>query len=817
MLSFKFTYLRKPSKEYKLKYGLENKARPYFFNHPVGLSGGKYRFNYDRRDRVHIEDRETSIVKWANNIDIYGENTFVKWPRDIDINKEQSFVKWARELDINQGLSFVKWTSILDKNKEYIQELREKNIGKECLESEAFEMKNKGILLEDDYTLETSIKELISNLEYFLEGMTKEVILEKGQIELSRNIKEIVKEAEKGELNAITKALYIENELKDLNSLIYELLKDRHTNTLTTNSKALEKELERSVSRDDPFELEYEVITDMIDKKRSELSKEIDLKGFYFGISRELIKCFEVNLNNTLTKDLEVDKGILGDIDLALYKKAKEILLYKIATLFNNPLDMDIEKIDKPIFKKLNEIYKHKTPVENILFLYTLYDILIDEDLKRLQLKEELINIFKYKLLEKKFEIDLEKEDTSKLLVGNFKYDLFREIQEKLIKIVPNKKLEIEKDFKEIEEVYEIIIHLEDGIKTLSKEYIGDLFIEVDTHRLIKKLIIHELITEKEGERLKKSYVGKIFLEEIFGLDRVAKVREIIAESESLPMVKSFREISINNSDLDLIKEAIKIDINKEREFEKVIKEIEIEGKEERIKFNKRFWFLRATDPFDLKILPFSDYPYSEKPLIFGKSLIPDNWQLDMVHIPRLHEEIKEHPIPWGSNMARAEMELSIEIMIDVINIMILIWSRMFYNFSGYTGSQAVIRFTKILYDWLVLETSLEEMEEKASTEHYFRTYNWIRWEAEKVAIKARDDMSLSGNMYIDEWIFELIYYMENHHFDTMPIFDVIQKMDEYRALLPTDDPQGDISFVLDKVKGMRHKILDGRVKKNNE
>ena len=77
--------------------------------------------------------------------------------------------------------------------------------------------------------------------------------------------------------------------------------------------------------------------------------------------------------------------------------------------------------------------------------------------------------------------------------------------------------------------------------------------------------------------------------------------------------------------------------------------------------------------------------------------------------------------------------------------------------------------------------------------------------------------MELNGNMYISEWIFELIYYMENHHFDTMPIFDVIEKMDEFRALLPEDDPQGDINFVLDKVKGMRHKIIECKAKKSNE
>ena len=83
MLSFRFAYLSRPSREYKLRYGLEKKSRPYLFNYPIGLSYGKYRFDYDRRSQIHIEDDEIALVKWG---------------RDMEIEQEQAFVKWAREI-----------------------------------------------------------------------------------------------------------------------------------------------------------------------------------------------------------------------------------------------------------------------------------------------------------------------------------------------------------------------------------------------------------------------------------------------------------------------------------------------------------------------------------------------------------------------------------------------------------------------------------------------------------------------------------------------------------------------------------------------
>jgi hypothetical protein len=361
----------------------------------------------------------------------------------------------------------------------------------------------------------------------------------------------------------------------------------------------------------------------------------------------------------------------------------------------------------------------------------------------------------------------------------------------------------------------EKLVEVENDFETFDREILKELYQEKDLEGLIKKLIVRELITENEMKQLKKLPIGNILLDIIKELEKVSYLDMNIEKEKNLN-TSAYREIMKNKVSLDTVKKLIVIDKDKEKELKIALKEFEtqyIDGKT--VDLYKRFWFIRATDPKDWKILPYSDYPYEERPLYFGNELIPDNWQLEM--IPSLYKEIKEHPIPFGSNLGLKEMELSINIMIEVINILILIWSRLYYDFTGYTGSQAVIRLTQTLYDWLMLETSLEEMEKKGSKEHYFRCYRWIRWEAEKVSIKAKDDMNLNGNNYISELIFELIYYMENHHFDTTPLFYAVEKMDEFRALIPSDEPQGNINFILDKVKGIRHRIIECRSKKSNE
>lgn len=765
---FKFNYEVKPSIDYKIGYGLKNKSIPYPFNFPVGLKNGNYRFNYDRRNQIHIEQGEVNYVSWGKDMHLEeNTNPFIKKLYEMEIIKEKELENIIKNEILSEVLNKEFETIDKDLYKDVSIELKRnesKNLYIEkSLELEKIKLKCLEVY-EDLLFKKSKIKKLIKeNPEYLLKHhLEKETIVEKG-------------------LNALDK-------------LKCEVLTDEHTILLEEVKKALEKEMESLFYNNDLFEM---------------WCKNTD-QNLKLNLFKQLEKNKTTELTSDFIKTLDIE-----NVKIALTKKDRsEIVVKSIVLLSKINHEIDINKEPGPFFKVLNEIYKYKELVNRVLFLYTLYDIEKESKSIEVKVNNKDIEQFKDKYLDKNFEVDLNIEESFKMLINNTKRNLYKEVKEKFLKNTTINEIEIEECFKQLEEVYEIVISIGNEIKQLDKESVIDLYKEKDVHKLIKKLAIHDLVTEGELIQFEESPIGKILLEYSRGLDKKLEEYEIIID-ESIPMFKAYKEIMINE-DIQATKKAIEIDINKEKEFKKVISEIEIEKNETKIKFNKRFWFLRATNPFDWKVLPYSDYPYRKDPIIFKQDKkIPDNWQLEM--IPKLHQKISEHPMPFGEDLGDEEMALSIEIMIDVINIMILIWSRMYYNFSGYTGSQAVIRFTKLLYDWLVLETSIEEMEKKDSKEHYFRAYRWIRWEAEKVAIKARDDMSLSGNMYIDEWIFELIYYMENHHFDTMPIFEVIGKMDEFRALLPNDDPQGDINFIVDKVKGMRHKIIECKANKSNE
>ena len=676
MLTFKFEYPVKPIEEYKIEYGLKSKSRPYSFKYPVGIdNGGMYRFSYDRRDQIYIED---------------GEINFVLWPRDININNDpEPFIKILHEIEGNKEFDLRKPI-----DKEVIEENTNNELNiifQEFYKENLFGLNKstiKNLEIEGEITLDKTIEKILDIYQDFLleKTMLKGLIIEK-----------------------------IQNLIISLDKPIERLYIGNNTIALDKATNTIEKEIERRLFKGNKFNLEKDVFLAKLEDTFIELFYEVEKRQLELNLFKLLDIFADLKLTSDFIKNIDIEKT-----DNILTKEEKAEVLIKSAILLSKlENEISIHEEEGPYFKVLSEIFKHEEPLNNILYLSAIYDMVKEKNFIQVKLVEKDLAKFKSKMLDKNFEKDLEIENIFKLLISNTKHDLYEDAKEELLKNETIHKTGIEECFKQMEKVYEIIIDIEKRMKQLDKEYIVDLYEEEDIYQLTKKLAIHDLITEEEFVQFEKSPIGQILLEQVVALNKAVEMREIEID-ESIPMIKGYKEIMINE-DIEAAKEAIEIDINKEEEFWKVVYKIELEDDEEKIEFNKRFWFLRATDPFDWKILPYSDYPYKEKPIIFGEELIPDNWQLDMPWVPRLQEGIYEHPIPFGEDLAREEMELSIEIMIDIINIMILIWSRMFYNFSGYTGSQAVIRFTKILYDWLMLETSMEEMEKKGSKEHYFR------------------------------------------------------------------------------------------------
>lgn len=205
-----------------------------------------------------------------------------------------------------------------------------------------------------------------------------------------------------------------------------------------------------------------------------------------------------------------------------------------------------------------------------------------------------------------------------------------------------------------------------------------------------------------------------------------------------------------------------------------------------KLKLWRRFWFLLPKGQTDNLILPNCDYPYEDEPV----------------------DGINKHPIQAGKDINIGEIPLSINIMIDLINILVFMWGKFYNAFWGCTGSQAVLDIVMYVYQWLNLETSIDEQIKKGSKEHYDRCYRWLRWEAEKVILMARNDTNLNGNYYVQVLIENLIQYMLDHHFDVMPVFKDIEKMDEWRNIF-NSNVENDIDWVIDKLKGIRHKTLE--------
>lgn len=176
-------------------------------------------------------------------------------------------------------------------------------------------------------------------------------------------------------------------------------------------------------------------------------------------------------------------------------------------------------------------------------------------------------------------------------------------------------------------------------------------------------------------------------------------------------------------------------------------------------------------------------------------------YQIQYAVTEKMLEE--QHPIPFGEDLGLKEIPIPINIMFDFINMLLLMWSKFHFAFTGYTGGKAIYGLLNVVYDWLVLESSSEH----ESIDYYLRCFRWLRWEAEKTYNKAKSDPELTGNFWIENLIEELIDYMIAHHVDEMIEFEPVWKMDEYRNSF--DDPTFDLDIVLNKFKGVRKRVIE--------
>ena len=165
-----------------------------------------------------------------------------------------------------------------------------------------------------------------------------------------------------------------------------------------------------------------------------------------------------------------------------------------------------------------------------------------------------------------------------------------------------------------------------------------------------------------------------------------------------------------------------------------------------------------------------------------------------------------KHPIPFGNELGLREIPIHINIMVEFINVLLLLWQQRFVAFGGLLGIHGIYGLVNLVYEWLTLETSIENNE---YIEEYNRCFRWLRWEAEKTYNLAKADTKLNANNWINFMINEMIDYVEMHHIDVIPILKNIMDTDDWRNKF--SDATSDIKIILDKMKGKRKRIVSNK------
>lgn len=258
------------------------------------------------------------------------------------------------------------------------------------------------------------------------------------------------------------------------------------------------------------------------------------------------------------------------------------------------------------------------------------------------------------------------------------------------------------------------------------------------------------------------------------------------------------------------------------------------------IEIIKRWWVIPPGSERDKKILP-PDYNYSTNPLIgspgvgYVRMVFPEGSDQnklinDVVENMRVRYFLEKHRIipyeyipkiytchpnsqsinPYIEHNDKErglyEMPLAINIIIEMVNLVALIVHHQATQLCYCTGQEAMWFIMEMLDDWLNLDSTLQQFNSLGATEHYHRTYRWIRWEAEKVYFNCEAENRFMGLKYAGQLLANLIEYMKYHHFNVVPLWKDLSRMDYWRNQTNKyNNPANDIIIELDKVKGKRH------------
>ncbi len=271
--------------------------------------------------------------------------------------------------------------------------------------------------------------------------------------------------------------------------------------------------------------------------------------------------------------------------------------------------------------------------------------------------------------------------------------------------------------------------------------------------------------------KIEDKYADRIYYKDIFKPDSIG-----LNNISIILVYKEFEKTMLNLTIEDIYKEESR-SLNGT-----MIKEIELPRANKFIEVTKRWWWLHETSPNDRLILPNKDY---------GKMrdlLSNENYE---------YLRYSKHPIDWGKTWGKdaniPPAAISIEIMVDLTNIITMIWHKSAQSWLSVSGKEGIQLLMELLYDWYSMATS-------KPNRSYYRVYRWVRWEAEKVYFLN----TTSGLQAIGILVKNLRDYLKLHHFNIVPIWRNPKAMDEERNFNRLAQ-NGDLIVDLNKNKGKRH------------
>lgn len=314
-------------------------------------------------------------------------------------------------------------------------------------------------------------------------------------------------------------------------------------------------------------------------------------------------------------------------------------------------------------------------------------------------------------------------------------------------------------------------------------------------------------------------------------LTRIYKFKSLsVSKSILLPIYKEFSK--------DLNKNGFNIYCDSQKSIVKSTPfPIALNTKVNSLKVIKRWWVVPEGNDYDSKILP-ADYDYENYPIVgsyglgYERTLPKDvdntveSMKLKYVNetglaipydfIPKVYDLHPNIMNPYMEHDDRSvglyEIPLAINIMMEMVNLVGLIVHHQASQLCYCTGQEAMWLIMEMLGDWLNMESTVEELNRLGVMEQYQRTYRWVRWEAEKVYFDDRASSRFTGLKAGGQLLANLIEYMKLHHFNIVPMWKDLSRMDYWRNQSNRDNtPVDDISLQLSKIKGKRHLNIEAQ------